>query len=547
MNPPLLQSKLHMPGNRSGTLSRERLLTRLDDALNDKHRLILICAPAGAGKTTLLCDWTAQSNVLCAWIALDEEDNNPARFAQYVIAATARVLASIGVSLNESFDPTPDTLWAEFVNALPPLDEPLLIMLDDYHLIQNEAIHAGMAFLLEHLPLQVVLVLATRSDPPLPVARLRVRQQMTEIREQDIHFTTPETHAFLNVISELDIDDHGIEALHERTEGWIAGLQLAALSLRRYADPAEFITQFTGSHRFVLDYLTEEVLNHQNAETQAFLLKTSILDRLTPELCQAVSGDADSHQMLDTLYRDNLFLVPLDTNGLTYRYHHLFGDLLRVRLQQHYAAEVPGLHRIAAEWYVTHDEVLPALRHFLAGEHHQQAADLVERETFTLYNQGNLPGLISLIRRLPTDLAQQRPWLNAYNGFFLTLSGQVEQGEKFLQWAEQDHDDRPLIGFVAATRVHVLCARLELHAAREHAQIGLDNIPLDYPFLNSFSLYGMGKTLMSLGELDAARDHLQQALELGEAHGHIINIIPVLSYLAQIALLQHDLEMANGY
>jgi LuxR family transcriptional regulator, maltose regulon positive regulatory protein len=540
----LLQSKLHVPGTRSGTLSRERLLTQLDDALYNEHRLILVCAPAGAGKTTLLCDWITQSGLLCAWVTLDEEDNNPARFAQYVIAAISRTLVSIGTSLDENFEPELETLWEEFVNALPQLDEPLLIMLDDYHLIQHEAVHAGIVFLIEHLPPHVRLVLATRSDPPLPVARLRVRHQITEIREQDIHFTSPETHDFLNIASGLTIDDRGVDALHERTEGWIAGLQLAALSLRRYADPTEFIDQFTGSHRFVLDYLTEEVLNQQSTEIQAFLLKTSILDRLNPELCQAVTGDLDSHCILEMLYRENMFLIPLDAAGITFRYHHLFRDLLRVRLRQNYADQIPDLHQRAAAWYADHDDELLELGHFLAREQHQQAAELVGQEAFTPYNRGNILALVSLIRGLPP--ARQRPWLKAYNGMFLAISGQAEAGESALCLAEQEQNDPALIAFIAATRVQMLCAQLCIYRAKEQAQIALDTMSPDYPFIITYAQYGMGKVWMALGELERGQEVFQQALDLSERNNHIVHIIPVASYLAQIALLLQDLDTADA-
>ena len=359
MNDRLLPSKLHVPGNRPGTLSRGRLFAPLNDALHDQHRLILISAPAGSGKTTLVSQWITQNDLSCAWVALDDDDNDLARFTHYLIAATAKALAASDDAIfPDDLVPESETIWHDFVNALLAFDIPMVIVLDDYHLIKTEIIHDGITFLMEHLPPHVRLVLVTRSDPPLPIARLRVCQQITELREYDIRFTPPEAHDFLNVTSGLHIDDDGVEALHERTEGWIAGLQLAALSLRRYADPTEFISQFTGSHRFVLDYLTEEVLNHQNTETQAFLLKTSILDRLAPDLCQAVSGNADSHEMLDTLCRNNLFWVPLDTIGLTYRYHHLLSDLLRVRLQQKYADDLPDLHQRAAAWYVKHDDVL---------------------------------------------------------------------------------------------------------------------------------------------------------------------------------------------
>jgi LuxR family maltose regulon positive regulatory protein len=398
--------------------------------------------------------------------------------------------------------------------------------------------------LLDQLPPTVQLVLATRSDPPLPLARMRVQGALHEVREADLRFSADETDTFLTAAG-VRISQPGLTALYERTEGWIAGLQLVALALQRHADPEAFITGFTGSHRFVLDYLSEEVLSREDEQTRTFLLQTAILERLDPDLCRAVTGTADSHAMLDRLSRRNLFLIPLDATGQVYRYHHLFADLLQMHLRQSRAAELPELHTRAAGWYRANDEPLLALRHYLAGTQHQAAAELVEQEALTLFNRGDLPAVVGLIGRLPVELARRRPWLNAFSGFFLTLSGRVEEGELALGLAQETQSDPNLTGFIATTRVHVLCAQLQLQQAAEQARMALDMIEPEYPFIRCYAGYGLGKALLGLEQLDAARAALAQAFAISEAHSHIVNIVPVLSLLAQIDLLQNDLTSAD--
>ena len=342
MTTPLLATKLYLPRLPEHFVSRSHLIERLNAA--DAARLTLISAAAGSGKTTLLSEWLGpfpenrgRAGERVAWLSLDEGDNDPVRFWLYFLAALQTIDASLGLAARSLLgSPQPvsvDSILTVLLNDLATLADPILIVLDDYHLIETRAIHDGMIFLLDHLPPQLRVIVATRSDPPLPLGRLRARQQLLELRASDLRFTPDEAAQFLNHVMKLNLTADDIAALEARTEGWITGLQLAALSLQGRSDTHGFIRSFTGSHRFVLEYLIEEVLQQQTAEVQEFLLRTSILDRLCGALCDAVTERSDGTALLRTLDKANLFLIPLDDRHEWYRYHHLFADLLRARVQ----------------------------------------------------------------------------------------------------------------------------------------------------------------------------------------------------------------------
>ena len=338
----LLATKLHVPQPQPGFVGRARLVAALEGGL--AARLILICAPAGAGKTALLADWARSGRRPVAWLSLDEADNDPARFWRHTVAALDRARPGIAERVAPLLGPPPppsfDGLVTVLINELAAQagDEEVLLVLDDYHLIDAQPVHASLTFLLEHLPAGLHLVLASRIDPPLPLARLRAGRQLTELRAQDLRFTADEAAALLREAVGADLPGAEVAALTARAEGWAAGLQLAALSLRGQADTAGFVAAFSGSHRFVLDYLTQEVLGQQSEPVRRFLLETSVLERLSGELCNAVTGRTDSQAMLQQVERAGLFLVPLDEVRGWWRYHHLFADLLRARLQH----EQPG-------------------------------------------------------------------------------------------------------------------------------------------------------------------------------------------------------------
>lgn len=355
----LLTTKIHIPPTPHTLTPRPRLVQTLEQSLRPGHKLTALLAPAGFGKTMLLSEWIdrrwCRGSASCrvAWVGLDEGDNDPLRCLTYIIASLQTVEPHLGAAaMNALQDDSPlEEVLDLLLNDLARCIEPVVLALDDYHLIESRAVHDVLAYLLEHLPPDVHLILASRADPPLPLARLRGRRQLSELRMADLRFNRDETQLFLNEMMGLALAPAQIEALEGRTEGWIAGLQLAALSLQDRPDAAAFIDAFTGSHRFILDYLTEEVLNKQAAARRDFLLRTSILNRMTGSLCDRLTGRRDGYETLIDLERQGLFLISLDDERCWYRYHHLFGDLLRSRLQHLYPDELSVLHHHAATWF----------------------------------------------------------------------------------------------------------------------------------------------------------------------------------------------------
>jgi LuxR family maltose regulon positive regulatory protein len=379
----LLATKLHVPRPQPGFVPRTRLVEALGEGL--ARGRVLVCAPAGFGKTALLADWARRGGRPVAWLGLDDGDSDPARFWRYAVAALDRTRPGLAGRVGPLLGPPSPGSFEGLVTALinelaaDPGPDEVLLVLDDYHLVDSGPVHESVAFLLEHLLPGLRVVVAGRADPPLPLARLRARGQLAELRAADLRFTGEEAAALLAEAAGPGLPGTAAEALVARTEGWAAGLQLAGLSLRGHADPAGFAASFSGSHRFVLDYLADEVLDGQPEHVRAFLLETSVLERLTGELCDAVTGRAGSQAMLAGIERAGLFLVPLDEVRGWWRYHHLFADLLRARLQAEQPGRVPALHRAAAAWCEEHDLAGDAVRHALAAGEAAWAARLVER------------------------------------------------------------------------------------------------------------------------------------------------------------------------
>ncbi len=437
----LLATKLHIPRPQPGFVPRPRLEQALSQGL--ARGRLLMCAPAGFGKTSLLADWARGSGRPVAWLGLDAGDNDPARFWRYVIAAldqaqpgiAERLSPLLGPPAPRSFEGLATALINEFA-AQPGRDEVLLV-LDDYHLVDAGPVHGSVAFLLENLPPGLLLVVSGRADPPLPLARLRARGQLAELRAAELRFTTGEAAALLGAAAGPVLPDAAVVTLTARTEGWAAGLQLAALSLRGRADAAGFVAAFSGSHRFVLDYLADEVLDGQPAQVRAFLLETSVLERLSGELCDAVTGRPGSQAMLDHIERAGLFLVPLDEVRGWWRYHHLFADLLRARLEQEQPGRVHELHRAAAAWSDEHDLGDDAVRHALAAGDGAWAARLVERYVDALLRRSEGVTLRRWLSTLPAEMLRARPRLCLAQGFNAVVSGQAEAIEPLLDDAER--------------------------------------------------------------------------------------------------------------
>jgi LuxR family maltose regulon positive regulatory protein len=569
---PLLVTKLYIPPPRPQLVRRTRLLARLDESMS--RALTLISAPAGFGKTTLISDWIAQTNAAVAWVSLDENDDDPARFFAYVIAALQTLHADIGQTALALIQAQPnqpaamETALTLLLNELAGIPRPFALILDDYHLLHSQPIHNAVAFLLDRLPPQMHLVLIARADPPFTLARLRVRNQLVELRAADLRFTMDEAAAFLNNVMHLDISAHQVAALAERTEGWIAGLQLAALSMQGRGDVRGFIDSFAGSHRLVLNYLIEEVLQRQPESIQEFLLQTSVLDRLTAPLCDAVTKRSDSQSMLENLERANLFLIPLDDEGRWYRYHHLFVDTLRARLAQSQPQWVPELHRRASAWFAQHHQATDAVTHALAAKDYARAAQWIEAFEGAMYAENALPTLIHWIQALPRELVQSRPNLAMIGAWALLGMSRSEEAEQYLQLVERAVNARAdelmtpdathLTPEVRAALIEVTIVRSALtmpqydfpekiRRLRHILPYLTDDAPYLHnppPDLRAVVYFNMALAHEFSGESNEASQAFAQAIALARERDNIHIVSMSISHLAQLDFVQGRLHRA---
>lgn len=474
------QTKLQIPRLRPGAVSRPDLCARLDQGAH--HRLTLIAAPAGFGKSTLLSQWLATQAGPVAWLSLEAADDNPGRFWSYLCDALAPYLPEAAAAMKEALQelelPAPELLLRPLLDGVAALPERLILVLDDYHVIQETAIHTALAFLIDHLVPSLQLILLGRGDPPLPLARWRAREELLEIRVQDLRFNLDETVAFLNQARSLGLDEALVSALYQRTEGWVTGLQLAALSLRDRGDAASFISAFAGSHRFVLDYLVEEVLERQPPLVQQFLLQTSVLGRLTGPLCEAVTGLPESRQLLHELEEADLFLLPLDPGSISFRYHHLFAEMLRAHLQLAMPETIPALHLRAADWYATEGLTAEAIEHALAAQAWERAADLIEGGLESQWADGSLRPLLMWLKALPEPVLQGRPRLCLLYARTLIPTGSVDLIEPLVTSAARSSIGEPgLAGEVTAMRCQLARLRGDLSGAMALGQQALAELP----------------------------------------------------------------------
>ena len=566
---PLLQTKLHIPPVRPELVSRPRLIERLNASRGQTQgfgrKLTLLSAPAGFGKTTLVAEWVqamgrATPPIAIAWLSLDEDDNDLARFLVYFVTALSKVEANIGKGvLNQlrASPPPAEEILTFLINVIATMPGQTILVLDDYHLIEDQAVHDSLAFLLARLPRQLHLVISTREDPYLPLARLRARSQLTELRATDLRFTSSEAAEFLNRVMGLALSAKDIAALEARTEGWIAGLQLAALalqgtiSMRGQKDVTGFVQSFTGSHRFVLDYLVEEVLERQPESIQAFLLQTAILDRLTAPLCDAVRFDragspideGNGQEILDALDRANLFVIPLDDERLWYRFHHLFADLLRQRLRQIHPEQVPSLHRRASEWYEQNGFADEAIEHALRAGDLARAASLMEAHADAAWRRGEHAKLRHWLEALPLEAIRAKPRLCVYHTWYLFAGGRQDEAEEALQACEEamdagpdlatgtkspaprgfsDLDRQAMRGRAAVIRAFIATYLGDIPAIIRHARRALDCLPEQDLTWRRDAALALGDAQGFRGDLASAYAARLEAAEASQAAGDTV-------------------------
>jgi len=505
----LLETKLFVPRPRRGIVARGRLRERLSRGTESK--LTLISAPAGFGKTTLLAEWLASRpgpEDAAAWLSLDPADAQSASFWAYVISALQTAAPGVGatpLALLEGPQPPPiETVLAQLLNELGGVPRDTILVLDDYHVIDAPDVHEAMAFLLDHLPPQLHVVIITRADPPLPLARLRARGELTEIRAADLRFTPDEAGAYLNGAMGLGLADGDVAALEGRTEGWIAALQLAALSIQGREDATSFIDGFSGDDRYIVDYLAEEVLHRQPEDVRAFLLQTSILRLMSGPLCDAVTGHGGGRAMLEALDRKNLFLVPLDARREWYRYHHLFADVLRTRLLDEQPGEVPMLHRRASSWYEGTGDAAEAIRHALAGGDFERAADLVELAIPGVVRQRQEATLRGWLEALPDEVLRVRPVLSNASAGSRLVRGEVDGVEGRLRDAER---------WLDATR-----GAADLAAGRAAGMVVADEVAFRH-LPGSVAVHRAGQARI-LGDVPGTVAHARRALDLVAEDDH---------------------------
>jgi LuxR family transcriptional regulator, maltose regulon positive regulatory protein len=565
----LLTTKLRAPRARPNLVARPRLRDVL--AAGEGSALTLVSAPAGFGKTTLLGEWSEDHSEggerSVAWLSLDETDNDPVRFLTYLVSALRTVEEGIGEGVLASLrSPQPAPIKAAvgaLVNELAELPREITVVLDDYHLISSEPVHDATSFLLEHLSENAHLVVSGRMDPPLPLSKLRARNQMTEIRAADLRFTTEEATAFLGDVMGLALSAADVSALEEVTEGWVAALQLAAISMRHREDVSGFVEAFSGSNRHVLDFLAEEVLERQPRDVRGFLLTTSVLESMSAPLCDALTGRNDGQGMLERLERENLFVVPLDDERRWYRYHHLFADVLRSRLQREQPERIRELHRRAAAWYERNGWTSEAVRHALAAQEHDRAADLVEDVARKMWNRGEVMTLLGWLEALPEETKRRRPQLLLQYSATLLWVGRLDDVEPHVREIERavgvsgegrDDDLRPstdetlrrvLLGGVAATRSWRAYLKGEPHGAIALARRALTLLPEKDLELRTFAAFRLAEAYRTADDLEAASAAFAETAELGRAAGHDYLVLSAMSRQAKLQMARGRLRNAD--
>lgn len=554
---PLLKTKLHIPQVRHATVERPQLITAINTGV--LSALTLVSAPAGFGKTTALVEWVRQSPLPVAWVSLDEGDNDPSRFFLYLITALRNICGSVGVdalALLQSPQPLPpQSILATLLSDLEAIPEPFVLVLDDFHTITDPQIQDVFHFLLEHIPQAMHVIIATRIDPPIPLARLRTQREMVELRVKDLRFSLEEASSFFNQIMELTLRPEDTAVLAGRTEGWIAGLQMAALALQGLSmqsreDQAGFIRAFSGSNRYIMDYLVEEVLSRQPEDLQQFLLSTAILDRLSGSLCDAVTQGKDGQAKLEQLEKANLFLIPLDDDRHWYRYHHLFAELLRAQPHRSDPGLIPQLHLRASRWFEENGMVAEAVRHALAAGDWDRSAGLIEVNSWQALIRGELATFINWVDALPKEVVESHPRLCMYTAWFSILTGRINAVEPALNQAEQGLEScapaerKEIEGTIAAIRSHAAMYRADAAAVLAHAQQALYLLPESNIAVRSIVNYMIGQAHVIQNDLVMASRSIEEAAQLGQAVGNLQLAVAALSNLSRNQRMLGQLHLA---
>lgn len=541
----LLTTKLYIPPPRPGLVTRGHLIERLNAGLTG--RLTLVSAPAGFGKTTLLSAWAAHSDRPCCWLSLDEGDNDPGRFLAYFVAA----LGTAGIQVDPEplqllANPGPgqiETVLNGIINQVAAAGTPLVAVLDDYHRIQQPAVHDILAYLLEHLPPGAHLVLLTRADPPLPIARYRARGQINELRAADLRFSLSEGEQFLNQVHQLAVADGDVAQLVQRTDGWVAGLQLASLALSGRPDPRDYIRRFSGSQDYIADFLTTEVLDQLAEEVRSFLLKTAILERLSAPLCAAITGQADSQEILKSLRHNNIFLQALDGEGRWYAYHQLFRDLLTQQLLSQYPQEVPGLYLGASTWCQQHALIHEAIEYALQGGHIQLAAGLIEDQAQATLERSEMATFIRWVERLPETSLKDRPnlWID-YAWATLVSNREAGSATRCLQQVQPVNDLGR--GKLLCLSAIVAAMQRDVDQSLELSRQALDILPAEAHFFRQVTGWNLSAALFLSGDEAGGVAALEDVARVSLASGNRLVAVVTRCRLGNIYQQQGHLNQA---
>ncbi len=552
----LLSTKIFIPNTRPETVSRKRLLDMVNK--NFRRNLILVSAPAGFGKTTLICDWIRRHKIQVAWYSLDQGDNDPAIFLSYMVAALQVNHHEIGnssIRMLQASQPELNQILANLIKDIIQAGKELILVLEDYHLIRNEQIHSGIEFLISNKPMNLHMVIISRSDPSLPIHRYRANDRLTEIRAEHLSFSNEEAYSFFNKVMGLNLSSENVNKLNTRTEGWITGLQMAALSIRSHDNIEGFVQSFTGNNRYVMDYLLEEVISVQPENVKTFLLKTSILERFSGELCEAITGLGNCHEILEILDRENLFIIPLDLNKSWYRYHHLFADLLRKKLGEVLPDLTPTIHRKASKWFAERDYLQAAINHSLAAKDWQSAALLVEQTFHDRMKRGeDFAIMFDRLDALPEEMICSSPSLCIMYAWMHAIMYHLDDAETYLNHAAKLEDANltdDLQMQMETIRSEIARIRGDLGYAIKSSRDILNHISpgpsASYVQMQNYtaSTITLAWAYYLKGEMDQAEKRFRESISIGREAGSITLSLMQMKGLAQTLILQGRLRYAG--